>query len=74
MDSEAQIPSSTLRARRTRERQKRGLTLVQFELKTDEIDAFIKSGFITEAERNNRERLGFAVEQVLGRWMAYRRH
>lgn len=65
--------TSTMRARRCRERKKQGRRIVSFELLREEVDAFVMAGFICEAERSDPERLGFAMEKILLEWMARRR-
>jgi hypothetical protein len=66
-------PSSTIRARHFRQRQKRGIRVVLFELLPAEIEALVSAGLIASGQTDDRIQLGAALERVVGDWVSLHR-
>ena len=67
------VSASTIRTRHFRERQRAGIWVVQFELLPEEVDAFVRRGLITAAQRVDRAALFKALEHVLNEWLESQR-
>jgi len=63
------VNSSTRLTRHFRERQRSGVRMDWFELLTGEIDAFVRGGLVTAAERDDRAALFKALEHVFHDWL-----
>jgi len=73
MNTIGTVSTSTIRTGQLRERQRTGIPVVQFELLPEEVDAFVRRGLITAAERDDRAALFKALEHVLNEWLERQR-
>ena len=61
------VSNSAVRMRRCRARRRKGLRLVQVQLRETEVDALIETGWLEESGRNDRNAVINAVHRLFDR-------